>query len=604
MSNIVLSIHYGHNSTVGLSIDGEIKCLISEERLNRIKNSYGYPKKALEYVINKYLDGDTSKITKVVLNDYDMVFVNDLEFWGYEAKTIEEVFPIHYKNRTFFIRKYLKYKNKCSNTILKLKFSFKKFIRTLFLQGRFIKRINKKLTFPFIVTKAKLIKIIASKIDVPPTKIELFDHHSAHMLASMYFIDENKKYLCFTLDGAGDWASAKVGIWDKGKLEILYLANQVISLGHLYYCVTGFLGMKGLEHEFKVMGMAPYAKDEHMEKVKKIFEQIIQIDHKGRFVSHINSTDYFNYLVDNLSFERFDNLCGGIQKFTEDIMTKWIKTWINITGISDITVGGGVMMNVKAVKKVYEMKEVNSIFVCPSAGDESLPIGGLFYGNKILNQPIKKMTNLYLGSENNDDEIENYLKTVSDRYSYQKLSDDEIAQKTAQLLSQDEVIARCVGREEWGARALGNRSILCNANHFKNIDILNQYIKDRDFWMPFTPSILKEDIDKYIVNPRQLNAPYMCITFESTPLARQHLPAALHPYDKTIRPQSVDKDWNPKYHHLISEFKKLTGISGLLNTSFNLHGEPNVSNYKDVIHTMDNSKLKYAIINSFLVVKL
>jgi carbamoyltransferase len=269
------------------------------------------------------------------------------------------------------------------------------------------------------------------------------------------------------------------------------------------------------------------------------------------------------------------------------------------------------MMNVKAVKRVYEMPEVSSLFVTPSAGDESLVIGGLFYGNQILNQPIKKITHLYLGSQNDEIETENYLKTVSDRYSYQKLSDEDMAKTAAKLLADNFVIARCVGREEWGARALGNRSILCNAAHFENIDLLNQYIKDRDFWMPFTPSILKEDIDQYIVNPRKMEIPYMCITFDSTDFARKHIPAALHPFDKTVRPQAVDKDWNPSYHALISEFKKLTsssdggggGVGALLNTSFNLHGEPNVSNYKDVIHTMDNSKLKYAIIDSFLVTK-
>ncbi|MDR0485770.1 MAG: hypothetical protein LBH29_03475, partial [Elusimicrobiota bacterium] len=548
MKNIVLSLHYGHNSTVGLSIDGEIVCLISEERLNRIKNSYGYPAKALKYVIDKYLSGDASKITKVVINDYDLVFVNDLEFWGYDPKTVDEVFPIHYKNKEAFMRKYLQYESKFPSAIMRGKRSFKSLIRNIFLQGRFIKRVNKKLSFPFIATREKLIKTIAAKIGVSPSKIVPFDHHSAHILASMYFIDERKKYLCFTIDGAGDWASAKVAVFENGKLDILYRLNQIISLGHLYYCVTGFLGMKGLEHEFKVMGMAPYAKEEQIERVKKVFEEMIQIDAQGKFISKINSADYFNYIVERLSFERFDNICGAIQTFTEEMMTKWIKIWINKTGVSDICLGGGVMMNVKAVKKVYEMSEVGSIFVCPSCGDESLPIGGLFYGNQILKQSVKKITNLYLGSQNSDDEIENYLKTVSDRYSFEKLSNEEAAQRAAKLLSEDKVIARCAGREEWGARALGNRSILCNAKHFKNIDILNQYIKDRDFWMPFTPSILKEDIDLYIENPRNINAPYMCITFESTELARKNIPAALHPYDKTIRPQAVDKEWNPQYH--------------------------------------------------------
>jgi carbamoyltransferase len=412
-----------------------------------------------------------------------------------------------------------------------------------------------------------------------------------------------REYVCFSLDGAGDGASAKVGIYKDGKFNIISTTHHDASVGHLYYCVTGFLGMKGLEHEFKVMGMAPYAKIEQVLKVKKIFDKLIYIDEKGEFKSPIRSTDYFNYVVDNLSFERFDNISGAIQLFTEEIMIKWIKFWIEKTGISDITVGGGVMMNVKAVKRVYEMPEVKSLFVTPSSGDESMVIGGLFHGNQILNQPIEKITDLYLGSSNDETETENYLKTVSDRYSYQKLSDEDMAKTVAKLLADNFVVARCCGREEWGARALGNRSILCNAAHFENIDILNQYIKDRDFWMPFTPSILKEDIDKYIINPRKMEVPYMCITFDSTELAKKHIPAALHPFDKTVRPQAVDKEWNPKYWTLLNEFKKLTGISGVLNTSFNLHGEPNVSDYKDVIHTMDNSKLKYAVIDSFLITK-
>ncbi|MDR3243454.1 MAG: hypothetical protein LBT79_01760, partial [Elusimicrobiota bacterium] len=165
--NIILSIHYGHNATVGLSIDGKVICLISEERLNRIKNSYGYPSLALKFVIDKYLDGDKSKITKVVLNDYDMVFANDLQFWGYEPKTLDEVFPIHYKNREAYINKYLRYKGKFSRSVRDLKIAFKLFVRKNFLQGRFIKRVNKKIVFPFIVTRKQLIKITADIIGVP-----------------------------------------------------------------------------------------------------------------------------------------------------------------------------------------------------------------------------------------------------------------------------------------------------------------------------------------------------------------------------------------------------------------------------------------------------
>lgn len=309
------------------------------------------------------------------------------------------------------------------------------------------------------------------------------------------------------------------------------------------------------------------------------------------------------YLVENLLFERFDNICGAIQQFTEELIIEWISYWMK-PGISDIVLGGGVMMNVKAMKKVYEMPEINSLFVVPSSGDESLVLGGVFQGNRLLNQPTENITHLYLGSQNDSDKILNYLESIKDKYKFEQLNHTKMAQKVAKLLANNEVVARCCGREEWGARALGNRSILCNPANFKNIDLLNQYIKDRDFWMPFTPSILNEDIDDYIINPRKMPVPYMCITFDSTDLARDLIPAALHPHDYTVRPQGVIKEWNPEYHEILSEFKKLTGISALLNTSFNLHGEPNVSNHVDAIHTLENSNLKYLILDSFFVEKL
>jgi carbamoyltransferase len=159
------------------------------------------------------------------------------------------------------------------------------------------------------------------------------------------------------------------------------------------------------------------------------------------------------------------------------------------------------------------------------------------------------------------------------------------------------------GRAEWGARALGNRSILANPSHFDTVKVINEMIKNRDFWMPFTPSILDTDERRYVRNPRSIQATYMCITFDSTPLAEDHLAAAMHPYDKTLRPQVVIESWNPSYYKLIKAFKQLTGIGGVLNTSFNLHGEPNVNSPADAIHTLEQSGLKHLVINNILIQK-
>jgi carbamoyltransferase len=173
----------------------------------------------------------------------------------------------------------------------------------------------------------------------------------------------------------------------------------------------------------------------------------------------------------------------------------------------------------------------------------------------------------------------------------------------AKLLAENKIVARCSGRMEFGARALGNRSILANPSDFTNLNTINEAIKCCDFWMPFTPSILEEEMPRYIQNHDRIFAPYMCITFDSTPEARRDLRAALHPKDFTVRPQCVIKAWNPDYHEIISEFKRLTGIGGVLNTSFNLHGEPNVCSPADAIHTLDNSGLNYLAMGSYLLSK-
>ncbi|MDR2708552.1 MAG: hypothetical protein LBC07_01055 [Elusimicrobiota bacterium] len=597
--NIIISLQCGHNATIGVSINGEIVCLLSEERLNRLKNSFGIPKLALQYAVKKYLNGDIKNADKIIYCGTDLSGLRVAEDFGFKSFGSRLLYPYSYTQRDMLLKQYIFYKRKFfKNTHLfhKCKSFIKKFIgKKRNEQGKWI--------FPFIVIRRNLINVLAEKIGCNPQDIIQIDHHISHILASLYFVNKDKKYLCFSIDGVGDGMCAKVGVWENSDLKILSTTSEQYSLGLLYSKVVSFLGMLPLEHEFKVMGMAPYAKPEQVKRVKEIFEEILQITSDGNFTSPITDSQHLNYIIDNLMFERFDNVSAGVQIFTEEILTKWVKFWIDKTGIKDITLGGGVMMNVKAVKKIYEIPEVNSVFITPSSGDESLAIGGLFYANNKFDIPIKRITDIYLGRQNEENDIENYLKSVNDRYTYEKLSEDEMAKKVAQILANDEVVARCAGKEEWGARALGNRSILCNASHFKNIDILNQYIKDRDFWMPFTPSILKEDIDKYIVNPRKMDVPYMCITFDSTPLAQKHIPAALHPYDHTIRPQSVDKEINPSYHKLLCEFKKLTGISALLNTSFNLHGQPNVSTIEDAIFTLDNSKLKYLATDNFLVIK-
>ncbi|MCK5617360.1 hypothetical protein KAR91_86650, partial [Candidatus Pacearchaeota archaeon] len=279
------------------------------------------------------------------------------------------------------------------------------------------------------------------------------------------------------------------------------------------------------------------------------------------------------------------------------------------TGIKRIMLSGGVFMNVKANLKIMEIPEVSDIFVFPSCGDESNAIGGAYYGYKNLCEAkgqelkIHPIENIYWGMEFTDDEIEEYLRTngLYEKYTITKC--DDISTEVAKLLAQDEIVARVSGRMEWGARALGNRSLLANPAKYNTIRVINEKIKNRDFWMPFTPSILKERGDDYLINEKNVEAPYMSIAFRSTELARKELLAAIHPYDFTIRPQLLEQDWNPSYYKIIKEFEKITGIGGILNTSLNLHGEPIVCTPADAIHTLEDSGLKYLALGSFLITK-
>jgi len=586
LQKAILSIGYGHNATVGLSLDGKVVCLLSEERPSRIKNAEGFPSKSMNYILDTYLEGDINNVAKVVINEEYLFGLSHLKKYGLEPK------------RPGSGSDNIMRKKKIFENIKNKKFTRQK-DKFLSLLVKFRNQIRNDRKY-----NSMLIDFLCKELRLPQHKVDFLNHQKAHALAGMYFVNQNKKHLIFTLDGEGDFLSGSVNIWEDGKLKIISKISNHTSLGYVYMFVTGYLGMKMNEHEFKVMGMAPYANKEHAIRIRKYFNDLMWVDREGMFRSKRSTHDIKEYLIQHLMYERFDNICGGIQLFCEEIIQEWVKYWIKKTKITSIILGGGVFMNVKAVKRVYELSGVKQIFVVPSAGDESIVIGGLFAGNQKLKQPIKKMENLYLGREFDEIYIKNYLKTLKGRYKFKKYSEDEMAREVANLLAKNEVVARCCGKEEWGARALGNRSILCNASELKNLNKLNQEIKKRDFWMPFTPSILKDDLNKYIINPKKMEVPYMCITFDSTKLAREKIPAALHPRDYTIRPQEVDKSWNPGYYKILKEFKKLTGSSGILNTSFNLHGEPNVGSPEDAIYTLDNSELNWVIIGPYLVEKI
>ena len=257
-------------------------------------------------------------------------------------------------------------------------------------------------------------------------------------------------------------------------------------------------------------------------------------------------------------------------------------------------------MNVKANNLILNLPEVEQLFIFPSCGDESLAIGAAIAKSLELGEDdIAPLGPLYFGQDFSEEEIQEAIKEGSREFKVERV--EHIDEFVGEQIARGKVVARFSGRMEWGARALGNRSILADARNRDVVMKINEAIKNRDFWMPFAPSILDERADDYIINPKGFYAPYMIMAFPTKEKAKKDLIAALHPYDFTARPQVVKESWNPSYYRILKTFEEITGVGGILNTSFNLHGDSIVCMPQDAIYTFKNSALDALAIGNYYV---
>ena len=592
---IYIAIHCGHNATAGLSINGEIIALISEERITRIKNYVGFPVESIRFIKEKYLSNDFSSVSKFIFIDetgQTLDYIRKKKFKQNDKHSSQGNSPDHNKKFRNIIL-YNLIPNFLTNSIIKLKRKIKNKILNI--------KIDKK---KIIIKIFKLYPDIKFDLD----KIIFFNHHEMHALSfNFYFNEYLENHLIFTMDGEGDSLSSAVFTIDDKKNFIKISENSNdCSIGYFYSQATEYLGLKAFEHEFKVMGMSPYGKREDVDRIYLKIKHLLRLNNKGNFKSHVVSSLYkyeFSKLFLN---EKFQNICGAVQKMTEQLILEWISFWIKKKSIKNIIVSGGVFMNIKACKEVVDLDAVNSLFVVPSSTDESLVFGALWKINNKENIITKKIKNLYYG-RNFENNAEKFIEDNDIIKSYDVIKFDnykELNTHVSQLLCDNEIIGRCSGREEWGARALGNRSIICNPSKLENIRLINSTIKERDYWMPFSPTILDTEEQKYLYNNKNFQSDYMTCLFDSTEIAKKDLICAIHPVDFTLRPQILREKQNPNYYNLISQFKERTGIGAVLNTSFNIHGFPNVSSHKDAFATFKNSNLKYLIIENYLIKKI
>ncbi|MCA9486558.1 MAG: hypothetical protein H6500_01185 [Candidatus Woesearchaeota archaeon] len=585
----VLGLQLGHNSSAALLCNGRVLAAISEEKFDNIKNSSAFPLKSISWLLEREgIKGED--LAAVVHSSY---------YCACSQMIVDPILANKKRSEIGF-----SFLSSLAGKV-EVKVGASQNLRSLLMQTHFLalERESKK-------AKKIFESLLKKHFSIDSSKLHYVRHHLAHSYYG-YFGQNNvkaDKSLIITMDGSGEKEFATISIADKKKKKITLVSSSRwdSSIGYVYAATTKYLGMKPIEHEYKVMGLAPYAKDYYKKTYEKIFKDIIEFDEKTlEFHSSFPLTRFDLYLLEKAKYERFDNVAAALQEWTERTVTTWIEAAIKKYGIDELYFSGGLFMNVKLNQRITEMKSVKKAYFIGSCGDESNCIGAGYIISQKLDPKTEllPLENFYLGNEYCNEDVEAFIKEKNLEKKYDVEYFEDIEEKTAELLSQDCVVARVKGRCEWGARALGNRSILANPSKMENFFKVNDQVKMRDFWMPFAPSLLIEDHKLYVSNPKNYKAPYMILSFHSTVLGQDKLRAALHQADKTLRAQLVEKEVNPSYHRLISLFKEKTGIGGVLNTSFNLHGYPLVSSLKQALFTFENCKLEYLCLENYVISK-
>lgn len=563
----IISIHFHtHDTSVALIENGEVLYAINNERFSRRKMDTRTPIEALKNCLN---------YCKVKITDIDeVVFTGDPPLTSLK-KFIEDsasLFVLTKGMYPFWHKKPL--------------LVFKELLLATGIPSYIYRYLIPYLKLRLFLRDFK-------------GKISWVQHHFCHV-SSAYYSSGWSDCLVVVIEGAG--YHQNLSIWDanKGGLKLISESSNPHSAGRFYELATLLLGFNRLKHAGKITGLAAFG---NPQKAYSFVERVIwtdglqlKLDYENyyKWVAQYNS---FKNLPRELKNIRKEDIAAAFQKRLEDCILTIITNALRIVGKRKIALAGGVVANVRLNQKIFELPEVDEIYIFPAMGDDGLAVGAGLHVAHQNGYAVSPLQNIYLGP----DYSETIIKEALGRYDVKFTKEKNIERKVAQLLAQGKIIARFNGRIEYGPRALGNRSILYQTIDKSVNDWLNKKLKRTEF-MPFAPVTLDEYAHKCYknLNGAEYTARFMTITFECTEYMKKVSPAVVH-IDGTARPQLLRQNNNPSYYKILKEYYKITGIPSLINTSFNMHEEPIVCTPDDAIHSFMVGNLDYLSIGKFLI---
>ncbi len=558
-----------HDAGAALIEDGRIVAACEEERFSRVKHDSGFPKHAIDFCLAQ---------GRVSARELDWVVFYEKPFLKFERLTL-----------TFLA------------TVPHARESFVKAYKTWFKDKLWIK------------------SSIAGKLKISPKKIIFTGHHLSHA-ASSYYTSPFKSAALLTCDGVGEWTTTAWGSAKGNKIHLDYEIKFPHSLGLFYSTFTQFLGFQINEGEYKVMGLAPYGKPRFVSKVEKLIQQ----EGDGSFKLDLS---YFKFHVsDKISFsgkfvklfgvppldpkksdqviQVYADIAASAQKVLEEKLLVIVKHVKKQTGEKNLCYTGGVALNGVANWRIFKEAGFKNIFIQPAAGDSGGALGSALYVyHHVLGKPRRsRFKHVYLGAENSDADIKKFITENGIRAK--KLIGSELEDKVTSLLVRRKVVGWVQGRFEWGPRALGARSILADPRDKKMKDLVNLKIKFREAFRPFAPVTLYDKGREYFDIGNNIQAPlkFMLAVVPVRKKWQKKLGAITH-VDGTARPQFIEKSVNSLYYNVVRKFGQATGVYVLLNTSFNLKGEPIVNTCEEAYDTFTRSGLDALVLGNYLIEK-